>query len=226
MYTYLLVDLFSVLVPFLFTFHPKVKFHQQWFAFIPAWLVSALLFCIWDSSFTRWKVWGFNPNFITGIRISNLPLEEILFFLCIPYACVFSYWVLPDWPVFRRRLNRWIVILPAVLLIAIGVYYGSRLYTSTTFIFFGSFLLFLQALRAPFLFRFFICYAILLVPFFIVNGILTGSFIGREVVWYNNDHNLGLRILTIPVEDIFYGALLFLMNVAGFEWLRNRKVNI
>ena len=58
---------------------------------------------------------------------------------------------------------------------------------------------------------FLVSYIFILIPFFIINGILTGSFILNEIVWYNDSHNLGLRIGTIPIEDIFYGfSLLFL----------------
>jgi lycopene cyclase domain-containing protein len=52
--------------------------------------------------------------------------------------------------------------------------------------------------------RFYIAFVIILIPFFIVNGILTGSFIAEPVVWYNNSENLGIRLFTIPIEDIGY----------------------
>ena len=57
---------------------------------------------------------------------------------------------------------------------------------------------------------FLVSYTFILIPFFIINGILTGSFIVDQIVWYNNDHNMGIRIGTIPFEDIFYGMTLFL----------------
>jgi lycopene cyclase domain-containing protein len=50
----------------------------------------------------------------------------------------------------------------------------------------------------------------MLIPFFIVNGILTGSFIDEPVVWYNNDENLGIRLFTIPVEDSVYAFTMIL----------------
>ena len=58
----------------------------------------------------------------------------------------------------------------------------------------------------------------ILIPFFIVNGILTGSGIDEQVVWYNNNENLGIRFLTIPVEDFGYAFSLILFNLL----LRNK----
>jgi lycopene cyclase domain-containing protein len=69
---------------------------------------------------------------------------------------------------------------------------------------------------------FLIAYLIILVPFLVVNGFLTAI----PVVLYNDAENLGLRIYTIPFEDVFYGMLLVMMNVAGFEWLRRRGKNL
>jgi lycopene cyclase domain-containing protein len=56
-----------------------------------------------------------------------------------------------------------------------------------------------------------------LIPFFIVNGILTGSFIHQEVVWYNNAENLGIRLFTVPVEDAFYAFSMLFANLILIE---------
>jgi hypothetical protein len=63
-------------------------------------------------------------------------------------------------------------------------------------------------------------YPILLIPFFIVNGILTGSGLPQPIVWYNNAENIGIQLWTIPVEDIFYGFELMLINVYLYEMLK------
>jgi lycopene cyclase domain-containing protein len=61
--------------------------------------------------------------------------------------------------------------------------------------------------------RFFISFLIILVPFFIFNGVLTGTFIHEEVVWYNPSEITGIRLLTVPVEDIGYAFSLLLLNL-------------
>ena len=72
--------------------------------------------------------------------------------------------------------------------------------------------------------HFYLMYVIILIPFFIVNGILTGTGIEGEVVWYNDQENLGVRMLTIPVEDTFYGFALLLLNAFLMEVFSGRKV--
>jgi hypothetical protein len=42
------------------------------------------------------------------------------------------------------------------------------------------------------------------------------------VVWYNDQENLGIRLLTIPLDDFAYGLDLLLMNIGLFEWFKGR----
>ncbi|MGZ3867230.1 MAG: lycopene cyclase domain-containing protein [Bacteroidia bacterium] len=226
-YTYLLVDLFCILFPFIFSFHKRIQFHKQWKYFLLPCLVTALLFVLWDWIFTLNGIWRFNPNYVTGLYIANLPIEEILFFLCIPYACVFSYYcfetLLQRKKATSASLRIFIVIASYVLLIT-GLLNFTKFYTSVTFILSAIFLFTFCFMKQSWLKDFFLVYTFILIPFFISNGILTGSFTKEAVVIYNDDFNLGIRLATIPVEDIFYGMLLLLMNVFGFEWLRAKTV--
>jgi len=80
-------------------------------------------------------------------------------------------------------------------------------------------------LRSGYLGYFFQAYAISLIPFLIVNGVLTNGIArisSEPVVWYNNAENLSLRIIGIPVEDFFYSMLLLLLNVTVYEYLKRR----
>jgi lycopene cyclase domain-containing protein len=225
-YLYLVVDLLSVAVPLIASFYTKAPFFRHWKFLWVAIAVPAVLFLIWDEFFTRIGIWGFNERYLTGIYVGHLPIEEVLFFVCIPYACVFTYFAL-NHLVNRDYFRYCHEIISSVLIIALlitGVLHIEKAYTGTTFILLAFFLAYeLLVTRARYLSRFYFVYLIILVPFFIVNGILTGSFIDEEVVWYNNDHNLGIRLGTIPVEDVFYGMLLLVMNVRVYETMKERS---
>ena len=240
-YTYLLINFCSLIVPFILSFENRIAYYKKWKYLFPAMFITAAFFIVWDSIFTSNGVWGFNPKFVTGISIYNLPLEEILFFFCIPYSSIFAYEALmlitiklhhissPDSLFtikldFGNRFSKYIShTLMAVCLIGI-VFYYDKAYTFYTCLFLGIFLLLqLFWIKGEYLGRFYFAYLIVMIPFTIVNGLLTGSWIGEPVVWYNNEQNLGIRFLTIPVEDVFYGMLMLGMIVSIYERLITKK---
>ena len=213
-YLYLFLDFISFVVPFAFSFHPKVRFDKKWRSFIPAIIASGLLFIVWDMIFTEAGVWGFNNQYLTGYYIGNLPVEEVLFFFCIPYACLFTYHALTilvekDHLFPHQEIISSLII---VVTLVLGLYFRERLYTSVTFLLTGFFLAYhLLKVRPAYMGRFYFSYMILLLPFLIINGILTGSITEEPVVWYNDDENMGIRIGTIPAEDVFYGMMMLLI---------------
>jgi len=225
-YLYLALDLGSLLIPLCFSFVPRKHFASTWRAWLPALLLPAVLFIAWDEWFTSMRVWGFNQTYVTGISIGHLPLEEILFFICIPYACLFTYVAVnhlkaEDPSHDQGRRITWVLLLG---LAATGIKYYDRWYTSVTFIGLSVFLLFLITIVKPtYLGRFYFSFLFILVPFFLINGVLTGSWIERPIVWYNDEENLGIRMGTIPFEDTFYGMLLVLMNVVIYEYRLKRS---
>lgn len=225
-YLYLTVDILTILLPFLFSFHPKANFAKKWKYLWLAIALPAILFLLWDEYFTQLGVWGFNPTYLTGIYIGHLPLEELMFFICVPYACVFTYEALnylikKD---YFAPYQKTISIVLVIAMLSVGTFSLDKWYTATTFFGLAIYISILQfVVKSTFLSRFYFSYMIVLIPFFMVNGILTGSFIEGEVVWYNNAENLGIRMGTIPVEDTFYGMLLLMMNVSIFEWLQPKK---
>lgn len=224
-YLYLALNVLSFSVPFVFSFYPKANFSKKWKYVLPAILITAVIFILWDEVFTRMSVWGFNTRYTTGIRILSLPLEEVLFFFCIPYACIFTYFALTYLVEKDHLFPHQELISSALILVTLigGIFYMDQWYTSITFFLTGLFLAFqMLKLRPRYMGRFYFAFIFILVPFFIVNSILTGSFIEEPIVWYNDNENLGLRIGTIPVEDFFYGMLMILLSITIAEELEAR----
>lgn len=221
---YLLVDFFTVIIPLLYSFHPKIKFYKTWKYFFVASVLVGVIFIIWDSVFTQLGVWNFNPRYVTGIYFFKLPLEEILFFICIPFSCVFTYYCLDKfynlgW---NQETEKVFCIIFSLTLLITGLVFIDRLYTSVTFISTAIVCLVLKfVFKIDWFGKAVSVYVILLIPFLIVNGILTGTGISESVVRYNNSENLNFRILTIPVEDVFYGFEMILLNL--FIYLKLSK---
>lgn len=221
-YTYLLILFLAFAGPLFLSFDKKVFFYKKWKFAIPAIILPALFYIAWDSWFTRIGVWSFNEKYILGIRLINLPIEEILFFFIMPYCCIFIYECLLIYfqNLKRTRLTDKIMGAIGIILIVLSLFYRQKMYTASVFIFISLFIAVILSFRN--FFRnfnttvFLVSYSIILFPFLVVNGFLTAL----PVVLYNDQENLGFRLYTIPFEDVFYGMLLFMMNIAVYEKLR------
>ncbi len=221
---YLLLNIIAISFPLLLSFDKKVHFYTQWKFFLPAMFLTLVIFIIWDVIFTSQGVWGFNERYLVGVSLFNLPLEEYLFFISVPYASVFTLYVLEAYfPAFRLKSSqvRWATLILLLFLGVLAVIHIDRAYTSVNFVFTIGIIGLVIFTRPSLLSQFYLSYLVILIPFGIINGILTGSFIEDQVVWYNDLENLGFRIGTIPFEDIFYGMSLILLNYYLTETFRS-----
>lgn len=226
-YTYFIILAASLAGPLALSFDKKVAFYKKWKYLFPAMILPALFYIIWDIWFTDIGVWSFNPDYVTGINIINLPIEEVLFFFVVPYCCIFIYECMHCYfPSIKNTLaaDTFLKLLSAALIIT-GLYFYQRHYTAYTFILFALFIvlfsLFRKYCKGFNTTLFLIAYVVILFPFLLVNGFLTAL----PVVMYNNAENIGIRIYTIPFEDTFYGMLLFFLNTVIYEKLRTEKIN-
>lgn len=218
-YTYLLINFFTVIVCFIFSFHQRIIFNRHFGAFIKASLLVGFVFVLWDIWFTANGVWWFNYKYLLGLKISELPIEEILFFICIPFSCIFTYFCLDkffklDW---SRDSEKILVSVGSLAFLAIALYHHDRIYTFVTFLSASiSLLVLFFVLKVRWIGKATVIYIILTPGFLLVNGILTGTGLDAPIVNYNPAGFMGLRLLTIPIEDFFYGYEMILWNLYFF----------
>lgn len=214
----------SLLVPFVLSFDRKLQFCRQWKFLFPSIAIVAMVYIAGDIGMTRAGVWGFDPRYHSGINLAGLPVEEWLFFLVIPYSSVFLHDVVVLYfPSFKTSvvLGRILQIILILFFTFIAIRYYPRVYTFYSSVLMVMALVFSLADRSGLIRHYWVTFLFILLPFVIVNGILTGSLIDGEVVWYSDESILGIRFLTIPVEDFGYGFSLVLFVIL----LRNQFIN-
>ena len=186
------------------------------------------VFIPWDVIFTINGIWGFNPDYFLNTKILSLPLEEWLFFICIPFACVFTHYaLLLYFPKMKLGENssKSIAVGLMLTLVFVLIFNYDKWYTLVNFSLAIPLTLIVLKYNPKLLQHFFLTFLVMLIPFFIVNGVLTGSCIENQVVWYNNAENLGIRMGTIPVEDSIYAYSMILMSLFFFELLSSRHIS-
>lgn len=202
-----------------------MNFIRFWKPFFLAIITVGLFFIIWDIYFAYQNVWGFNDDYLIGIRWFKLPLEEWLFFLLIPYASNFIHYSLeyffPKLELSKKVTQGISIILFAV---SLGVFTWNldKIYTASSFGLFALLMLFQMLFQWKYARRFYISFIVIYIPFFFVNSALTGSYSEKPVVFYDDAENLGIRVGTMPLEDSFYCFSMLYGSVLLFEYFRIR----
>ncbi|MCX8011203.1 MAG: lycopene cyclase domain-containing protein [Ignavibacteria bacterium] len=223
---YLLINIATIIVPLILTFEKKLKYYKKLPAVFGSIVIVGLVFITWDSIATSRGDWSFNPEYLVGVYLFGLPIEEILFFITVPYACLFLYetclFYLKDSKLEVRKFFFLGLILVTTLL---AIIFYKQYYTFTVMLFAASFLIlelfFFRILFSSKLYWLFIGFSFL--PFFVVNLILT--FL--PIVSYSSSAIWNLRVITIPLEDFFYSFVLLSYYLLVYlflkrKWLREK----
>lgn len=223
---YLIILSISLAGPLAFSFENNLRLYRRWKYLLPAILITMFIFVVWDIIFTHMGYWFFNPIYNSGIYINKLPLEEYLFFIIIPYACAFSFYAVQfHFPKFKLN-EKWTKFFTCLLVgfsIVMSFTNQNLTYTFVVFLVLPSILLFSYYFAREVVQYYLAIYPLLLIPFFIINGILTGTGIEQAVFDYNQGVILGIRIFSIPFEDIFYNFSLLLLPLALTYILETRS---
>ncbi len=224
--SYFWLNVLAIIFPFLLSFDKKVAYYKSWIPLFKAISVTGLFFIVWDVLKTYYGIWSFNSKYLIGVNIINLPLEEWLFFITVPYSCVFIYECLKAYfPSFNiAKVQTFNYLVAAILLLVAFVFVG-KVYTFVNSLI-ASLVIFVAAkFNSVKVSSFFwLAYLLHLIPFLLVNGVLTSY----PIVEYNDAENLGIRFshitginfINIPIEDSVYSLTLLLMNVTLFEYFK------
>ncbi|WP_347838211.1 lycopene cyclase domain-containing protein [uncultured Draconibacterium sp.] len=208
------------IIPIALSFDKRLQFYKRWNKVLPAILLVAALYIAFDIRLTKQQVWGFNPRYLSGSNLFSLPLEEILFFIVVPYASLFLHEsILEYFPKLRLNAYSTKTLMVALLLfcLVIAIINTDKTYTFYIALKLAVVLILALISMSEIPRSFFITFLVILLPFLLVNGILTGSFIAEEVVWYNDNENMGWRFFTIPIEDFAYAFSMIFYNLLLIE---------
>ena len=222
--TYLLINLAIISVPLWYTPDKRVGYYRRLPAVSFSILVVGSCYLLWDILVTARGEWSFNSRYLTGIEILKLPLEEILFFITVPYSCLFIYEVvLYATKNSRFKIPNGVVIAAIVLLTAASIAFYRQGYTMKALVscavFLAATLLFDRSLiRSK---QYWLWLVVCYIPFTIFNSVLTAL----PVVEYNSAAIWGVRLGTIPVEDFFYNYAMLSFYLLFYRMIRRETAN-
>jgi lycopene cyclase domain-containing protein len=222
---YMILDFATLFFPLVLSFDKRVAYVREWKFVFLAGLIVGVPFLIWDYFFTKSAFWGFNPDYLTGFYLGNLPIEEVLFFVVVPFSCVFIYACVKAYfaQMNFQKINRIFYVLISAYIVFIAIFGFHGAYAQSVIASSLLTLIVIWKLRTQ-LYFLPVAFVISIIPFMLVNGVLTGGFTESPIVWYNDLERSPFRIFTIPAEDVLYSFTLIGLNVAVFEWVRS-KVN-
>ena len=219
---YTRIDLLVLALPLALSFDRKVAFWRKWPQVFVAIAGVVVVFGAWDSWMASRGIWAFNPEHAGTWRWLHLPLGEWLFFVCVPYACLFvlactrAYLPEQAWPIPSRAVFAVAGILAGLSWIFWELGYTSTVFVSATIALLAMEWLVPTTLRSR---HFWVAMGLTYVPFLIANGVLTGL----PIVLYDNAQNLAIRVGSIPLEDFFFSFSMLALSTAIYDVVGKRR---
>jgi lycopene cyclase domain-containing protein len=222
---YLLINISIILIPLILSFEKNLKFYKKLPYYLFSISIVSTAYLVWDSIATVRGDWGFNPEYLTEYYLFSLPVEEILFFITVPYSSLFIYETVRFYIQEKKfAFNKYYFVIPFILFLVNAYLFIDQSYTFTVSLYAASFilisiLLFDKLLSSR---NFWVTILIMFIPFFIVNYILTSV----PIVTYNSIAIWDIRITTIPAEDFIYSFSMIALWILFYEFgkilLRNK----
>lgn len=225
-YTYYVFNLFVFIPVLLIDVLKKVGVWRQWKQLGLAYLIVSLPFVLWDVWAAQSGHWLFSERYITSFRLAHLPIEEILFFVTVPYAMMFVWEVIKihvvQRTVLRAKLIKNVLILLAGACVIFAVVYVERAYTRSAFLVAGLTCIAVALWTKLYAdLRFWYFQAALMVAFLLSNTFLTAL----PVILYSSSAIIGFRVGTIPLEDFFFNFSLITLFMMVYEKFGSKTTN-
>ena len=123
--------------------------------------------------------------------------------------------------------NNLVVFVSVIVCSVVALLHYDKIYTLVTAVATISTLIYLHFIvRAEWISKASFVFMVLMLGFFPVNGVLTGFGLVSPIVNYNSGDFLGIRMITIPIEDAVYGYSHFLLVLYFFKLFSKNKIKV
>ncbi len=216
---YLYLNLLIIAFPLIFSFERiRIKFYTKIKPVLVSIFLVGIFFVGWDAFATFRGHWSFNPVYVNEIKILDLPIEEILFFITVPYSCLFVFESILQF-IGDKKMGtpkKWVFLIMGVLIIAVAFGFFSLEYTFLAILSVGLSVLIVTLINFKLFYsrEYWIYISLTLILFLIFNFLLTST----PVVQYSSAAITGFRITTIPIEDFLFNFSMLTNYLVVYLW--------
>jgi len=220
MSTYLLIDFLIIILPLIVSFFPDLSYYKKFPNVLVSISAGGLFFITWDSIATLRGDWSFNPEYVMGISFAGLPLEEVLFFIFVPFSLLLVYEQAAF--IFQDRTVPWkqgAGYAAGMMLILVSFLFIGKNYTFMAIFSAGIVFLGMSFFYAGIMVR--LAFWAYLISGFLLFILFNYFLTSLPVVIYNLSAVSGVRFLTIPLEDFFYNFTMMSVYLACYLWAKD-----
>jgi lycopene cyclase domain-containing protein len=216
---YLYLNLAIIIVPLIFSFEKRIKFYSKFKALVVSILIVGVFFVGWDILATYRGHWSFNPSYVGMAKLFGLPIEEILFFITVPFSCLFVFKAIVYFLEDKKLLSlkKWVVSIIGLLIIFSALIFLNKEYTFLSIISVGFTVFCVSQVNLNlFLSRAYWIYVLVTLFLFLIFNYILTSF---PVVVYSPNAITGFKVTTIPIEDFLFNFSMLTNYLAVFLWV-------